>query len=75
MSRILQTLVDRLRAAGPARWERIASDAGVAKTLPRKLVYGERDNPGVQTIQPLISYFQAVDMGEKSLPTLTKKES
>ena len=68
MSTILAPLVDRLRAAGASRWEAIAQEAGVAKTLPRKLVYGDRDNPGVLTIQPLIDYFDAVDRGIKTLP-------
>lgn len=68
MSSILKPVIDRLRAAGPGAWEQIAAEAGVAKTLPRKLVYGDRDNPGVLTIQPLVDYFAAVDRGEKKLP-------
>jgi len=68
MSSILQPLIERLRNAGPARWEPIAAAAGVAKTLPRKLVYGDRGNPGVQTIQPLVDFFDAVDRGERELP-------
>jgi hypothetical protein len=73
MSSILQPVIDRLRAAGPASWERIAADAGVAKTLPRKLVYGDRENPGVLTIQPLIDYFDAVDRGARQLPDPAKE--
>lgn len=68
MSSILQPLIDRLRSAGPARWEAIALAAGVAKSLPRKLVYGDRDNPTVQTIQPLVDFFAAVDNGDIELP-------
>lgn len=68
MSSILQPVIDRLRAAGPASWEHIAREAGIAKTLPRKLVYGDRGNPGVLTIQPLVDYFDAVDRGERKLP-------
>lgn len=74
MSTILQPLIDRLRSAGPAQWEPIAAAAGVAKTLPRKLVYGDRDNPTVQTIQPLVDYFDAVERGEKSLPGADKDD-
>lgn len=70
MSSILEPVISRLRAAGPATWEQIAAEAGVAKTLPRKLVYGDRENPGVLTIQPLVDYFAAVDRGEKSLPAI-----
>lgn len=68
MSTILSPLIDRLREAGPSKWEAIATQAGVAKTLPRKLVYGDRENPRVLTVQPLIDYFQAVDDGRVSLP-------
>lgn len=54
---ILNKLRNDIRSIPPAEWERIAAEAGVAKTLPRKLVYGDRPNPGVQTIQPLIDFF------------------
>lgn len=33
----------------------------MAKSLPRKIAYGDRPNPGVQTIQPLLDYFRALD--------------
>ena len=69
MSSILQPVIDRLRAAGPGAWERIAVEAGVAKTLPRKLVYGDRENPGVLTIQPLVDYFAALDAVRTTIPT------
>ncbi len=75
MSSILQPIIDRLRAEGPSSWERIAKEAGVAPSLPRKLVYGDRENPRVQTIQPLVDYFAAVDCGERDLPAPAEKES
>lgn len=65
---ILAPLVERLRSLGSANWEPVAAAAGVAKSLPRKLATGDRCNPTVQTIQPLIDYFAAVDRGEKALP-------
>lgn len=68
MSTILQPLVTRLRAIPSARWEAIAEAAGVAKTLPRKIATGDRANPGVQTIQPLLDYFKRVDEGLAQLP-------
>lgn len=68
MSTILQPLVARLRTIPSIRWEAVAEAAGVAKTLPRKLATGDRPNPGVQTIQPLIDYFQRVDDGTAQLP-------
>ena len=68
MEPIIDYLKRKLRDAGSARWELIAATCGVAKTLPRKIAYDDRDNPGVQTIQPLLDFFQAVDRGEKNLP-------
>lgn len=71
MESIIEYLKRKLREVGPARWELIADQAGVAKTLPRKLAYDStRENPGVQTIQPLIDYFNAVERGEQQLPEL-----
>lgn len=58
MSTILDTLVHRLREAGPSNWDQIAKEAGVSSHLPRKLVYGDRPNPTIGTIQPLINYFE-----------------
>jgi hypothetical protein len=68
MDSIIDGLKQKLRDAGHARWELIAAEVGVAKTLPRKIVYGDRENPGVLTIQPLISFFAAVERGERALP-------
>lgn len=68
MEPIIDYLKRKLRDAGPHLWEQIAAEAGVAKTLPRKIVYGDRENPGVQTIQPLLDYFSAVERGERELP-------
>lgn len=58
----------QLKAAGPSRWEAIAATAGVAKTLPRKIAYGDRENPGISTIQPLLTFFERVERGEVELP-------
>jgi hypothetical protein len=68
MESIIDYLKRNLREAGPARWESIAAATGVAKTLPRKIAYDDRDNPGVQTVQPLIDLFQAIERGERDLP-------
>lgn len=68
MESIIDYLKRKLREAGAARWEAIAADCGVAKTLPRKIAYDDRDNPGVQTVQPLLDFFSAIERGEKSLP-------
>lgn len=68
MESIIDYLKRKLREAGAARWEAIAAEAGVAKTLPRKIAYDDRENPGVATIQPLIDFFAAVERGERELP-------
>lgn len=72
MEPIIDYLKRRLKDAGPARWEAIAVAANVAKTLPRKIAYGDRDNPGVATVQPLIDFFGAVDRGEIEMPAQTE---
>jgi len=70
MESIVEYLKRNLKAAGSARWEAIATECGIAKSLPRKIAYDDRDNPGVQTIQPLLDFFQAVERGEKTLPEI-----
>jgi hypothetical protein len=73
MESIMDYLKRRLREAGPSRWEAIAVEAGVAKTLPRKIAYDDRENPGVATIQPLLDYFSEVDRGARDLPETGEK--
>lgn len=68
MEPIIDYLKRKLREAGPGTWEAIAVEAGVAKSLPRKIVYGDRENPGVATIQPLVTFFNDVERGERSIP-------
>lgn len=70
METIIDYLKRKLRDAGSARWELIAAESGVAKTLPRKIAFNDRDNPGVQTIQPLIDYFREIERGERALPSV-----
>ena len=47
----------RLRQVGAANFEEIARETGVTVSFIRKFVYGSRENPRVQTIQPLLDYF------------------
>lgn len=68
MPSLLDPLIDRFRKIPSAHWEAIAEEAGCARSLPRKLVSGDRDNPTVLTIQPLFDYFEAIDKGERALP-------
>ena len=58
----------RLKETGASRWEAIAEATGVSPRLPSKIAYGDRDNPRIETIQPLLDYFAAVDRGERQLP-------
>ena len=70
---ILPTLISRLRALPVAALEEVAREAGIAKTFPRKLAYGQRPNPTINNIQPLLDYFDEVDRGERQLPSGRRK--
>lgn len=72
MESIMDYLKRKLREAGAARWEAIAAEAGVTKSLPRKIAYDDKDNPGVAKIQPLLDYFSQVERGERELPNPEK---
>jgi hypothetical protein len=68
MESIIEYVQRKLLNAGPKRFAGIARETGVSVwTLP-KLAYGYRDNPRIQTVQPLLDYFQAIDRGERELP-------
>ena len=68
METVIDYLKRKLRDAGSSRWEAIAVEVGIAKTLPRKIAFNDRNNPRVQTVQPLIDFFHAIERGEKALP-------
>ena len=57
MHLITEQLKSELRNAGAAAFPRIAEETGVALSFIRKFYYGGRENPRIQTIQPLITYF------------------
>lgn len=79
---ITDYLKRRLRQAGASRFDALAKAAtdlqwpdglpedehGVTGSFIRKFVYGSRENPRVQTIQPLLDLFAAIDRGERQLP-------
>lgn len=81
MEPIIDYLKRKLKESGPKRWTAIAS--AVSAQLPdgdkfsehllRKIAYGDRENPGVATIQPLLDYFGAIDRGELELPEVTSE--
>lgn len=73
MEPIIDYLKRQLREAGAGRWPAIAAeittpDAPISEHLLRKLAYGDRDNPTLDKVQPLLDYFQAVDSGDRALP-------
>jgi predicted transcriptional regulator len=61
MENIIESLQSRLRSVPASQWDAIATECGVAKSLIRKIAYGDRTNPGVQKIQPLLTYFAKQD--------------
>lgn len=68
METILGYLKRNLLAAGPQRWPTIAAETERSAHTIRKIAYGDIENPGVNTIQPLIELFMAVERGERELP-------
>lgn len=80
---ITDYLKRRLREAGASSFDAIASRAttlaglseedSVRTSFIRKFVYGSRENPRIQTIQPLLDYFAAVDRGDEPLPTADRE--
>lgn len=65
---ILDMLKNRFTSIDRSLWEPVALAAGVGRHMPRKMVYGDRASPRIDTCQKLINYFEAVDRGEKTLP-------
>lgn len=78
MEPIIEYLRRQLRAASPKLWPAIAAEVsvglsdgdGISEHFLRKLAYGDRENPGVQKVQPLLDYFHAIDRGERNLPDM-----
>ena len=66
MESIIDRLKAALRSAGPGEWPSIAQAINaerpdteqVSVHLMRKIAYGDRENPRVQTIQPLLDHFR-----------------
>lgn len=57
----------KLKEEGAGRFEAIAAETGVNASFIRKFFYGSRENPRVQTVQPLIDYFQGMDSTPKRI--------
>jgi DNA-binding phage protein len=54
---IIQLLQRRLREAGAKTWPGIAVATGVSAHQLRKIAYGDRTNPRLDTVQPLMEHF------------------
>lgn len=63
----------KLKEAGSQRFESIADEAGVKLSFIRKFVYGSRPDPRIDTLQPLLTFFDAIDRGERDLPAPKRK--
>lgn len=72
MESIMTYLRRRLREVDPAAREAIAKECDRSPHLLRKIACGDRVNPGIANIQPVLDYLQAIDRGEKSLPVIDK---
>lgn len=49
----------RLRADGPKKWPEVAQETGRGVALLRKIAYGDRKNTKLDTIQPVVTYYQS----------------
>lgn len=49
----------QLREAGAKQWPDIARRTGTSANTLRKMAYGDRKNPRIETIEPLLRYFRA----------------
>jgi len=65
-------LYRRLKEVGANRYDAIAQETGVALSFIRKFVYGSRENPRIETIQPLLNFFSEVDAGKRKVSDLDK---
>jgi hypothetical protein len=68
MEPILDYLKRKLKDAGPKRWAAISAATGASVHTMRKVAYSDIENPGVLTMQPLLTFFQDVDAGRRELP-------
>lgn len=55
---LLAFVVTSLRAAGPKRWPAISTATGKPISTLRKLAYGDRKNPRLDTIEPIANHFR-----------------
>lgn len=60
----------KLKEVGAARFDALARETGVAVSFIRKFFYGSRENPRIETIQPLLDFFAEVESGQRALADL-----
>lgn len=58
----------RLRKFGPSKWAEVAQATGCKESMLRKIAYGDRNNPGIATIQPLLTYLRECDDAPTTTP-------
>jgi hypothetical protein len=58
---ILDSLIERLKTAGPSKWPAISAATGVPYHSIRKLAYGDRKNPRLSAAQSLLDFFASED--------------
>lgn len=51
----------KLTEVGTSGFEKLAGDTGVKVSFIRKFFYGGRQDPRVNTVQPLLDYFHEQD--------------
>ncbi|WP_429949595.1 hypothetical protein ACQYWY_21745 [Comamonas sediminis] len=70
-------LKEKLTEVGTGGFEKLADDTGVKVSFIRKFFYGNRPDPRVKTVQPLLDHFQKLDCVQNApmAATKTKKEA
>lgn len=55
---LLDFVRSNLRAVGPRAWPAISEATGKPLSTLRKIAYGDRKNPKLDTIQPIANHFR-----------------
>ena len=58
MDNILQSLQVSLKTLGRSSWPEVSKATGISENTLRKLAYGDRPNPSLDIVQPLVTYFK-----------------
>lgn len=79
MESVIAYLKRNLVAAGSGSWEAITDELNASRPeadrvsvhMLRKIAYGDRSNPGVAKVQPLLDFFHEVEQGKREIPKVT----